>query len=209
MSLDRRELPEHHLKYEIDMFFFGAKTLIDLGKSEKNTIEEIYLKNSRLESYLIHLRNIKDFLWDSLNLRYPNDILADTFCSSSCNRHSSGEVDLVAGLDISKLDTRINKQISHLTKQRTSKKDEQMEWNIKKITCDIAGYLLEYMAKCDKMDTEYRKSIKNEISDFKNHYCGISGNSYCEFSSAISTTSVSVTIPFSSSLVFQNLSSIL
>lgn len=60
MNLDRDELPEHHLYYGFSMLVGTSKLLAsDFFQQTASSL----LKNALLESFLIHLRNLKDFLW--------------------------------------------------------------------------------------------------------------------------------------------------
>lgn len=197
ISLDKKTLPEHHLRYEIDMLLFDTESLSQLKPWEKES--EIMRANAFLESYLIHLRNIIYFLW---NLGKNNDdIRADNFKpkgypQNSISRESSKDNDKVAGFHPVCLKNKINKQISHLTSKRRYYKDSDKAWPTIKITCCISQYLIDYLNKCS-MNEEYLKAMKSEISSFKDKYCNENRYIMSQNLTTISTTASSNVISFS------------
>lgn len=170
MTLDRKTLPEHHLKYEIDMFYFTSNFL-----SYSVYLPEKYspYNNAILESYLNHLRNIIDFLW--VDDKNNSDITANSFKSklsdgpNSISRNSSINIDKIGGLNIQEVKKRINKENSHLTIEREYY-DIEKKWCIREISCCISDYMAKYMAQCC-MDPEYSIAIKKEIDDYKEKNC--------------------------------------
>ncbi len=66
MGLTNTELPEHHLMYEINMFLNNATVLAsDKLCCLKDGGERDFVINSFLESFLVHTRNLMDFLWET------------------------------------------------------------------------------------------------------------------------------------------------
>lgn len=196
MSLNRKDCSEHHLKYEIDMLLFDAHSLCQL-QSNKSEPQRV-CTNAFLESYAIHLRNIMEFLWYSKNR--SDDIRADDFNPTGCaknsiSRKSSIKTDKIAGFSFSDLRDKINKQISHLTSQRTEYKDEEKQWDIIKITCCISKYLTDYLDKCC-MDEEYSKAIENNILSFKKEYCNRNESMQTQNYAIFSSTASVISIPF-------------
>lgn len=166
--LSRHNLPEHHLLYEINMLLGTAEILMYPNRTIAACLSDDVLKNSVLESYLVHLRNLKDFLWE---VPRQDDITAGQFCSTKCDRQSSKSKDKLANLSINQIKTRINKQISHLTRARKLKTQNQMTWNIEKITCAMAGFLHTFIQMADRMDKTCEVSIEQNLSRFESRYC--------------------------------------
>ena len=195
MSLDRSDLPEHHLKYEIDMFLLAAATTSNANSvlGLVSPFKEAIL-NLSLESYLVHLRNLKDFLWEKPVM---DDISAGQFCSKDCSRISNKKNDTLAGLTIDQIDARINKQISHLTRERKEKTRQQLTWDIKQLTCGMVDFLEQFISNVDRIDAEYQNAIKQTLVNFKNQYCLKSVNLTYQLSSGQSTTAVTTTVSFS------------
>lgn len=167
MALDKKDLREHHLKYEIDMLLFDAESLISRKNNENNQMYP--LQNALLESYLIHLRNIIDFLWGLP--KHKSDIYAGLFIpkGSPVSQNFSKERDKVSGESITSIKDRINKQISHLTSDRTNN-DIDRQWDVRGITCCISKYLMDYLGKCS-MNECYKETIKGEVSGFIEAHC--------------------------------------
>jgi hypothetical protein len=136
--LSRHDFPEYHLLYEINMLLGTAVILIDSKETAVAYLPSDILHNSVIESYLVPLRNLKDFLW---NTQHQDNITTGQFCSANCDRQSSKGKDKLANLSIEQIETRINKLISHLTSVRRLKTQNQMNWKIKDITCDMTKFL--------------------------------------------------------------------
>lgn len=166
--LSRHDLPEHHLLYEINMLLGTAKIFMDSKGTTAACFLGDVLRNSLLESYLVHLRNLKDFLWKTPR---QDDITSGQFCTVNCDWQSSKSKDMLVNLSIKQIGTRINKQISHLTRARKLKTQNQMDWNIGVITCDMTKFLDTFIASADKMDKDYKGEIERNLSAFKSRYC--------------------------------------
>lgn len=195
MSLNRTDLPEHHLKYEVDMLLHLTTFQLNLiqGGRYNNQYLDV-LNNAILESYLVHVRNIKDSLWET---GHKDDISAKSFCSNDCSRQGTKSEDTLASLNICQVNRRINKQISHLTRERKERTREEMTWDVEKITCDLTSYLETFISNADKIDKEYREAIKQELSEFKSAYCLSSAPMTKPIVLSNSTTALTVTVSFS------------
>lgn len=192
LRLMDRSLMEHHLWYEIKTLVDISKLLIDkryLSNIQTPGVSEV-VGNALLESYLLHLRNLKDFLWET---RSQDDIIAEDFCTGWVSWTNSMRTDTLAGLDIHTVNRRINKQISHLTAARTRKGEVKTRWNVKKITCDLIVFLRKFLAKVDstKMIDKYKVLIEQEITDFESSVCG--KNLFTNYT-ATATTAVTITL---------------
>jgi hypothetical protein len=201
MALDKKDLPEHHLKYEIDMLLFDAQSLISRKNNENNQTDP--LQNALLESYLIHLRNIIDFLW--VLPTHKNDIYAGSFIpkGNPISQNFSKERDKVSGDSITSIKDRINKQISHLTYTRTNNNIER-QWDTRGITCCISKYLMDYLGKCS-MNECYKESIKGEVSGFVEAHCNknipmATENNAKSFTTATVSIMMEIHFPFSGNI---------
>ena len=149
---------EHHLEYEIEM-------LIEIGR------RSIYNKeqwddsesNARCESFLIHARNITYFLFGP----YRND---DICPFNFCSNYNAVQDPHIAGEKEGDFVGRINKQIDHLTANRTIPPNRN--WNVKGISCDLLRYFLGFLTESDRMDKFYRDKLTCEVNDFLNKECG-------------------------------------
>ena len=201
--LSRSDLPEHHLLYEINMFLRTSKILMEPNGTVDAYFSGEVLHNSVLESYLVHLRNLKDFLWEAPS---RDDIAAGRFCYTTCDRQASKVTDKLANFSIGKIDRRINKQISHLTSARKLKTQNQTTWDIENITCDMAGFLKTFIASADKMNKTYKVSIEQGLSEFRSSYCGghpVAHGSLVANHSITAVSTISSTVCFSVPVVLQ------
>jgi hypothetical protein len=97
--------------YEVDMM----NNTCDLIQFEQDK----YKQNAFLESFLLHTRNLIDFLSD--NRRYQSDLTCTDFLDKKGNKISRIELAFDAEFKAS-----IDKHLSHITKERTKKKPS---WN--------------------------------------------------------------------------------
>jgi hypothetical protein len=111
MTINEKKSALDPLWYELWMFNETSKYLILHG--EETTKE----KNVYLESFLIHARNIIDFLEDK---KYDNDIRCSDFEIAK----------VVINLPKNNTKTEINRWLSHITKERIEKEKPDWEYSI-------------------------------------------------------------------------------
>jgi len=197
--LDKREIevennkletdspPEHHLAYEIYMFFKTAGVIFSIQFGCSSNIDENnFVLNALLESFLVHARNLMDFLWKK-NFK-GDDITCKDFFSQNCNSIRSGKDVVLMGMSIKGLKDMINKQISHLTSSRSKEPEEKTKWYVLKMACDMRKYLDKFIKKADKFDTYYKGKIKDIMEGFQEVFC--KNESVEKFSTSVSTTFV-------------------
>lgn len=190
MSSAERSNPGNHLSYEISMLFSTADLLKegDYGTVSSDAQGDV-LKNAVLESFLVHTRNVIDFLWKK---GYKDDIVSSFFCSSEWSRADKISNDKISGYSIDKFEKMIHKQIAHLTVRRTQE-NGKTSWQFVKISCDIAGFIAEFLKEADKLGQSYKSSIEKSINQFKAKYCDNNNTSVHTYTTtATSTTYVIV-----------------
>jgi len=110
-----------HVKYELDML---AATVSFLSKGLGETNQHTW--NAYLESFVLHLRNLIDFLYppNRRNARNADDILADDYVKdvTSWNADRPAKTDLLRDAE-----TKVNKQVAHLTYSRL-RADKNWMW---------------------------------------------------------------------------------
>ena len=106
------DIIDEHLPYEIDMFRLAYLELVAIGKpSQAETPQEKARRFALIKSLSVHARSLVEFfLSTSTN---PNDVLATEFTSGF-----TSSLDPVNG-PLKDIRTKLNKQIFHLTKDRT------------------------------------------------------------------------------------------
>ena len=192
--MDKVELPEHHLYYELSMLLGTSRILVS---DYFQLTASPTLKNAVLESFLVHLRSLKDFLWDKDKKRKNDDIVADHF-GQNCSRRNTKCQDKLGGKSIDEIDTAINKQISHLTESRTNSLQGKNQWQIREIACDLAQYFDEFLknVEVEKMNEEYASGLQKLVSDFKSDCL------HSTLHSSASTVTASTTVNINASIFF-------
>jgi len=150
-----------HLKYEIDMFSALAKTL-SLGSLTLDMFGSIVVKNALLESFLLHERNIIDFLHGKkkreTDITYKDFLKNRTEPFIDKNLHDA-------------MEENINKEILHLTEIRCEQ--EKTKWNVLNEYCFLSKYIKECIDEIEKteLDDNGRKileEVKDEVSNLQN-----------------------------------------
>jgi len=181
--------PEHHLTYEIYMFFKTAGAIFSIQfVCLSNINENNFVLNALLESFLVHARNLMDLLW--IESSKGDDITCKDFFNQNCNSIRSGKDVVLMGMSIKGLKDMINKQISHLTRSRSKKPDEKTKWDVLRMACNMRSYLEEFIEKADKFDTNYKDKIKYIMEEFQKVFCKNKSVKYKKFSKSVSTTFV-------------------
>ena len=171
---------EYHLKYEVDMLIEIARRSI-YNKEQWDDSES----NAHCESFLVHVRNITYFLFGP----YRND---DICPLHFCSNYNSVQDPHIAGEKESDFVGRINKQIDHLTTNRTIPPNRN--WNVNGISCDLLRYLLNFLKEADRMDKSYRDKLTSEVNDFLNKECG--NNIQSQVSMSTVTVSGTIATPY-------------
>jgi len=130
--IDTKEIQKHDktiletIKYEESMLLFSADKL-------KSRILDTYEKNIFLEAFLLHARNLIDFLEA---FGQEDDILITDFKGKDGKQ--MGRLILNLSEDLKK---KINKHCHHLSKQRLKRK---FRWNVEKIHKEISDKIKKF-----------------------------------------------------------------
>ncbi len=171
---------EHHLEYEIEMLIETTKRLT-YSRGQRDNCE----MNAYLESFLVHVRNITYFLFGPYR---KDDLCPPHFCSN----YDADSNPVIAGEKDRDFVGRINKQIDHLTTNRTIPPNRN--WNAKGISCDLLRYFLGFLKEADRMDKSFRDKLTSEVNDFLNKECG--NNIQNQVSMSTATVSVTIATPY-------------
>jgi hypothetical protein len=154
------------LAYEVEVLSFATNTLVKLAD------ERHWIQNPLLEAFLVHTRNILDFLYPGTNLR-DDDIIANDFF----NKWDDWDTKAFAHLEQNPyLRTylqpqrgtrmsgrwRINKQLSHLTYSRLGISEEEKWWDWPNIAVEIFRVLeiFEREAPREHLHAEFTQRLK-------------------------------------------------
>jgi len=151
---DKNNCKLEHLKYEIDMFSALAKAL-SIGFLTLNMFGSNVVKNALLESFLVHERNIIDFLHGKkkckTDITYKDFIKnrKKPFIDENIRRH---------------MEENIDKEILHLSEIRCEK--EKTQWDVLSEYCFLAKYIKECIDEIEKTKIgDNGKKILEEIKD--------------------------------------------
>jgi hypothetical protein len=151
-----KEYAESHLRYEISMLDKTIQFLIN--EQKKN---EGYLKNAVFESFLIHARNLLDFL-------YPlNSKEDDVTVLNYINTESYKQTIQKLPDDLVRYRIRINKEIAHLTKRRESDESKK-EWRFFEIGYLIFSSLGNIIGHFEnnKIDPDFRDFVRSTSTSY-------------------------------------------
>lgn len=130
-----------HIKYEIDMLNFAVNQL----QKKLDTAKNIFI-----EIFVIHSRNLYEFLFTSYR-KYPDDMIWSDFLTPNQQNKFSPET---INFDVSKA----NKQLAHLSYKRNYwEKRKNKSWNITEIHI---GLLKSYALFLETMSEPKRKWFK-------------------------------------------------
>lgn len=149
-----------HLLYECRQFFW-ASNVLDQGLFAQWTSDEhqqTLIKNTYIENYVLHLRSVIDFLCPSNSPR-KTDITANDFCASGV------WAPLVSPIPILLADarTRANKEIAHLTSDRSLLTDQSRPWACNQLSKEITMILRLFRkhAETNRLGTQVINFIDN------------------------------------------------
>lgn len=106
----QRELIGVHVQGELDAFLWSYNRIMKANyccEHEQRAIEECFL---------LHARNLHDFLWGLSS--HPDDVNVTKILSRSLDRSDAEDFMIVFGKERSGKESRINKQLSHITTDR-------------------------------------------------------------------------------------------
>jgi hypothetical protein len=135
-----------HLLYECTQFFWVSNMLSQgaIAQWVPEPDQGILMNNTFLEGFALHLRSVIDFLCPS-NSPQSTDITADDFCASGVWRP------LVSPWphSLTTARTRANKEIAHLTSNRSLLTDQNRIWDYTQLTAEITMLLRLFRQRAD------------------------------------------------------------
>lgn len=142
-----------HLVYEAAMLSHAVDKFADKRLSDQD-------HNAFIESFAIHVRCLRDFLWDSRSPRNPQDAFAFDFCDPGV--WETQRPPLSAALKaIEGKRQRIGREIVHLTYHRLDIEAETKDWNLTELLRGIAEGLHEFakVAKPERLHPRTRQAL--------------------------------------------------
>jgi len=160
-SLTDTELLQYadmHLQYEFDMLTWSTGILVSLVFHPNEKILFWAIKNSLLNSYALHTRNLINFLFShSLNHDHSGDIIVEDFLEVGDIVSSYITIPplLEEALD------KANKQVAHLTLERIRYEQAGKEWKFLELNNQINEALFEIIPHIP--DARMSKSLRHKL----------------------------------------------
>ncbi len=141
-----------HLVYEVRMLVASA---VELSKYDTANPQS----NALLESFLIHARCLRDFLWGPRGKRYDRDAFALDFCEPGEWEKQRGEVPPALAEIGSR--QRMGRELAHLTYHRTDVAPDAKLWACGDVCFEIIEALdqLSVLARPDALDADTRQAL--------------------------------------------------
>jgi hypothetical protein len=133
-----RATADQHLAYEIEML---CRTLADLNRLGRAKIDDAewsqITTTALLESWAIHSRVLRAFLFSESSEARTDDVLAQDFF----NDDDWEKIRPTPGAALKEVSPRVGKEIAHLTYTRNSVKPEDRGWEVAAITGELTDGL--------------------------------------------------------------------
>jgi hypothetical protein len=136
-----------HLLYECQQFFWVSNVLGQgvVAQWVSDEDQRTLINNTFIENYALHLRSVIDFLCPS-NSPHATDITANDFCASGVwTLHVSPMPSLLCAAR-----KRANKEIAHLTSDRSLLTDQNRIWDYNQLSPEITRILRLFHQHAEK-----------------------------------------------------------
>jgi hypothetical protein len=150
-----REWADEHLVYEAQMLRYAATRLQQHGDRAGRD------RNAMIESFAVHTRCLREFLWYPPSKDHPEDARAAHFCAPGA--WDDGDMPPL----IDKVKGRIGEEIVHLSYRRRGITEEAKGWNYGEIYQLIAAKLREFVevALPERLAESTRRELGLTIGD--------------------------------------------
>lgn len=155
-----RRWAHEHLVYEAAMLNHVAGKFANPRLSDQD-------HNAFLESFAVHVRCLRDFLWNDRKHR-QEDAFASDFCDLGVWEAKRGDLPAALG-SIEGNRQRIGREIVHLTYHRLTISDETREWELTELVRAIAEGLHKFAeaAKPERLHPKTREALALSPKDVR------------------------------------------
>ena len=150
-----------HLVYEAGMLTHAVEKVADRQLSDQD-------HNAVMESFAIHVRCLRAFLWGKQRPDHPEDAFASDFCDPGL--WETSRPPLPAALKaIEGKRQRVGREIVHLTYHRLDIKAETKDWDLTGLLHAIAEGLHEFakVAKPERLHPKSRETLALTPKDYR------------------------------------------
>lgn len=138
-DVEANQFSKEHLTYELDMLRWSTVSLLNLKKdSSRNDSGLKFSKNSLVETFAIHSRNLIDFLFPPMNTRDTDVTVRDYL-----DKKDQQLIKQCGGI-LKDARFKADKQVAHLTTERISYEITGKEWSYLKIYNVIIDQFIAY-----------------------------------------------------------------
>ena len=152
---------EEHIHYEYDMLCWSARVLAFLSPIANQGIIDWVIFNGLLNTFAIHARNLTLFFYSGkMGNRKSTDVVIENYVDSVNLAKSLPSIPEL----LSKVITKANKQVAHLTTNRFQYEEFGKEWNFVKITLEIKSLFVKtapYIPD-EKISVRFKKNIMDD-----------------------------------------------
>jgi hypothetical protein len=150
-----------HLVYEAAMLSHAVDKFASKQLSDQD-------HNAFLESFAIHVRCLRDFLWGSRKRNNPEDAFAFDFCDSEVWEQARPPLpDALRAIEAER--RRIGREIVHLTYYRLDIEAETKDWDLTALMAAIAKGLHKFaeVAKEERLHPKTREALALTPEDYR------------------------------------------
>jgi hypothetical protein len=150
-----------HLVYEAAMLSHAVDKFANKDLSDQD-------HNAFLESFAVHVRCLRGFLWGSRTKAKPDDAFASDFCAPGVWEQSKPTLpDALSRIEGKR--QRIGREIVHLTYHRLDIEAETKDWDLTALMAAIAEGLHRFakVAKEERLDPRTREALALTPKDYR------------------------------------------
>jgi hypothetical protein len=186
---DERCAISEHLLFELQMMFLMADRLRRHLSGECVLYDDV--KTACIESLVIHVRSLKNFIWGDPRKGYADDVLASDFFSDgeweeTRKRIQASSLESVA--------PRTGREVAHLSYKRLDVSEDEREWQFDVIACVIGVGLRLFLAGVprDSLCDNFEQRLRAVWPEHLNYAILMSFPPNCETAPAVAIA----TVPF-------------
>jgi len=178
---DRRAISEH-LLFELQMMFLMADRLRRHLSGECVLPDDI--KTACIESLVIHVRSLEEFIWGSPHEEHPHDALASDFFSDGEWEETRKRIQKSS---LRKVAPRTGREVAHLSYKRLGVPEEKRQWQFDVIACVIGVALRLFLegAPRDALCEDFEPRLRGVWPEHLNYPAAVSFPPNCETAPAV------------------------
>lgn len=146
-TLGERRAISEHLLLELQMLFLMADRLRRHLSGELVLPEDI--KTACIDSLVIHVRSLEEFIWSDPGDEHPHDALASDFFAAGAWEETRKRIQ---NSSLRKVAQRAGREVAHLSYSRLGMTEEARRWQFDVIVCVIGNALRLFLDGVERSD---------------------------------------------------------